>query len=154
MYIPIYATQLVRTATAKYRVEAIVDAKAASRVTLQLLSPLLADCPQEQFWVVTLNTKNKVIGLHHITTGVLDASVVHPREVFRAALLDSAARIILVHNHPSGELTPSRQDLDVTQRLEVCGELLGVNVLDHIVLGWDQDGNGSGLSIKEYQLSK
>jgi DNA repair protein RadC len=98
---------------------------------------LAADARQEEFHIVTLDTKHKVIDTHPITVGTLDASLIHPREVFRPAIKDAAAAVILVHNHPSGDATPSPQDLAVTRRLESAGELLGINVLDHIVLGRD-----------------
>lgn len=102
------------------------------------------DARQEEFHVVTLDTKHHVIDTHRITVGTLDASLVHPREVFRPAIKDAAAAVILVHNHPSGDATPSPEDLSVTDRLESAGELLGINVLDHIVLG-----NNSQSSIRQ-----
>ena len=98
-------------------------------------SRLAADTTHEEFHIVTLDTKNKVIQSHQITVGTLDASLVHPREVFRAAIKDSASSVILVHNHPSGDPTPSREDIQVTDRLSESGKLLGIDVLDHIVLG-------------------
>ncbi len=98
-------------------------------------SRLAADTTHEEFHIVTLDTKNKVIQSHQITVGTLDASLVHPREVFRAAIKDSASSVILVHNHPSGDPTPSREDIQVTDRLTESGKLLGIDVLDHIVLG-------------------
>ena len=98
-------------------------------------SRLMIDAKQEEFHIVTLDTKNQVIATHHITVGTLDASLVHPREVFRAAIKDAASSIILVHNHPSGDPTPSREDFAVTKRLEESGHTIGIEVLDHIVLG-------------------
>ena len=105
---------------------------------------LIEDAKQEEFHVVTLDTKNKVIDTHQVTVGTLDASLVHPREVFRVAIKDAASSVILVHNHPSGDPTPSREDHQVTDRLTESGKLLGIDVLDHIVLG----RNGS-VSIRE-----
>lgn len=96
---------------------------------------LISDRKQEEFHIVTLDTKNQVIDTHQITVGTLDASLVHPREVFRAAIKDAASSILLVHNHPSGDPTPSREDIAVTNRLTECGKTLGIDVLDHIVLG-------------------
>ncbi len=101
----------------------------------QHFARLMTDARQEEFHIVTLDTKNQVIDTHQITVGTLDASLVHPREVFRAAIRDAAASIILVHNHPSGDATPSREDHQVTRRLETVGETVGIRVLDHIVLG-------------------
>jgi DNA repair protein RadC len=96
---------------------------------------LIEDSRQEEFHVVTLDTKNQIIDTHQVTVGTLDASLVHPREVFRVAIKDAASSVILVHNHPSGDPTPSREDFQVTERLTESGNLLGIDVLDHIVLG-------------------
>jgi DNA repair protein RadC len=98
-------------------------------------SRVIADASREEFHIVTLDIKNQVIDSHKISVGTLDASLVHPREVFRPAIKDSAASILLVHNHPSGDPTPSREDQAVTRRLEEAGKTIGINVLDHIVLG-------------------
>ncbi len=105
---------------------------------------LASDAKQEEFHIVTLSTKNQVIDTHEITRGTLDASLVHPREVFRAAIKDAASSIILVHNHPSGDPTPSSEDMKVTERLTDAGKTLGIEVRDHIVLG-----KGTAVSIRE-----
>ncbi|MEM7311729.1 MAG: JAB domain-containing protein [Planctomycetota bacterium] len=98
---------------------------------------IVQECKQEQFYVVTLDTKNKPIGDHLVTQGTLDASLVHPREVFRPATRDAASSVLLAHNHPSGDPTPSPQDLAVTSRMKDAGKLLGIDVLDHIVMARD-----------------
>jgi len=90
---------------------------------------------QEEFLIATLDTKHYVRRVVRITRGTLDASLVHPREVFRPAIVDCAAAILLIHNHPSGDPTPSRQDRQITDRLKNCGETLGIQVIDHIVVG-------------------
>lgn len=90
---------------------------------------------QEEFLIVTLDTKHHVKRIIRITRGTLDASLVHPREVFRAAIADAASAILLVHNHPSGDSTPSRQDYAVTESLTAVGKIVGIPVLDHIVVG-------------------
>ncbi|GGH85856.1 DNA repair protein RadC [Pullulanibacillus pueri] len=90
---------------------------------------------QEHFVCLYLSTKNQVIHRQTVFIGSLNASIVHPREVFKEALKRSAASIICFHNHPSGDPTPSREDIDVTKRLVECGMLLGIDVLDHIVIG-------------------
>lgn len=107
-------------------------------------SRLMTDGKKEEFHIVTLDTKNQVIDTHHISTGTLDSSLVHPREVFRPAIKDSAASIICVHNHPSGDPTPSREDFAVTRRLTESGKMIGIDVLDHVVLG-----NPNAISIRE-----
>jgi len=101
-----------------------------------ILRPYLADKrDQEEFLIVTLDTKLRPIRIVRITRGTLDASLVHPREVFRPAIADCASHILLVHNHPSGDPMPSRDDLAVTRRLKEVGELVGIRVLDHLVIG-------------------
>jgi len=82
-----------------------------------------------------LNTKNQVLQKRTVFIGSLNASIVHPREVFKEALKRSAASIICMHNHPSGDPTPSREDIEVTKRLAECGKLIGIDVLDHIIIG-------------------
>jgi len=101
---------------------------------------------QEEFWVVTLDTKNQPIGRHQITVGTLRNSLVHPREVFRPAIADAANCIIVVHNHPSGDPTPSDKDISVTERLESAAEIIGIPVLDHIVVATQKC-----LSIQEWR---
>lgn len=90
---------------------------------------------QEHFVVAYLNTKNQVIHRQTIFIGSLNASIVHPREVFKEAFRRSAASIICFHNHPSGDPQPSREDIEVTKRLVECGKLLGIEVLDHLIIG-------------------
>lgn len=95
---------------------------------------LIHNVNQEEFWVVTLNTKMMPIQHHRITVGTLANSLVHPREVFRPAILDSAYAIIGVHNHPSGDPTPSDMDYSVSAKLEQAGEIIGIRFLDHVVV--------------------
>lgn len=101
---------------------------------------------QEQFVVACLDTKHRVQCVVVITVGTLDASLVHPREVFKPAFIEGSAAIMLSHNHPSGNPDPSREDRQVTDRLTEAGKLLGIQVLDHIIYG---DGTGQVLSIRE-----
>lgn len=95
----------------------------------------LRDLRQEEFHVLLLNTQNAIIRDMMVTRGILDASVVHPREVFAPALAEAAAAVILVHNHPSGDPTPSPADRDVTGQLVDAGRVLGIPVRDHVVIG-------------------
>ncbi len=90
---------------------------------------------QEHFQVILLNIKNQVLGVELVFVGGLASSPVHPREVFKSAIRKSAAGVILVHNHPSGDPSPSREDMEVTKRLTEAGKLLGIEVLDHLVIG-------------------
>ncbi|WLD95431.1 DNA repair protein RadC [Alkalihalobacillus sp. AL-G] len=90
---------------------------------------------QEHFVCIYLNTKNQVLHKKTVFIGSLNASIVHPREVFKEAMRRSAASIICFHNHPSGDPNPSREDIDVTQRLTECGKIIGIDLLDHIIIG-------------------
>lgn len=113
----------------------------------ELLMPRLQLETQEVFIAVMLDTKNKVLALDDIFLGSLNASIVHPREVFKKAVSRSAAAIIVVHNHPSGDPTPSREDIEVTRRLVEAGKIIGIEVLDHVVFG-----DGKTVSMKEKGL--
>ncbi len=101
---------------------------------------------QEKFVVACLDTKHRVQCVVIVTVGTLDASLVHPREVFKPAFIEGSSAVVLSHNHPSGSTTPSREDHEVTNRLTEAGKLLGITVLDHIIHG---DGTGEVLSIRE-----
>ncbi|WP_416197691.1 MAG: DNA repair protein RadC [Sporanaerobacter sp.] len=90
---------------------------------------------KEHFKVAILDTKNQIITIENISVGNLNSSIVHPREVFNAAIRRSANSIILIHNHPSGDPTPSKEDINITNRLIESGNILGIKVLDHIVIG-------------------
>ncbi len=102
------------------------------------------DADKEHFVLLTMNNKNRVNGFKVVSTGSLTASLVHPREVWRAALHLCAAAVVFVHNHPSGDPAPSAEDQDITRRLRETGDLLGIRVLDHVVLG--DDGRFSSFS--------
>jgi DNA repair protein RadC len=90
---------------------------------------------KEHFIALHLDGKNRISCLDRVSVGSLNQSIVHPREVFKTALLSSAAAILLLHNHPTGDPTPSREDLEITKRIKEAGELLGIRVLDHIIIG-------------------
>ena len=89
---------------------------------------------KEHFWAVHLDSKNRMLCLDQVSTGSLNASIVHPRDCLKSALLSSAAAIVFVHNHPSGDATPSREDIEITKRLKECCDLLGIRCLDHIIV--------------------
>ncbi len=90
---------------------------------------------KEHFMIVLLDTKNRIIKTETVTIGILDSSIIHPREVFKSAIKSSAASVILVHNHPSGDPAPSRDDTSATIKLREAGELVGISVLDHVIIG-------------------
>jgi len=100
-----------------------------------LLRGRIANHDRENFVAVLLNTKNEVIEFPTISVGTLSASLVHPREVFKPAIRASAASVVLAHNHPSGMVDPSRDDREVTKRLVSAAEIIGIEVLDHVILG-------------------
>ena len=104
---------------------------------------------REHFAVILLNVKNHILSMPVISVGSLTASVVHPREVFKAAIQQAAASIILVHNHPSGDPTPSKEDIEVTARMVQVGRVMDIPVLDHIILG-----NDNYISLKEKGVIK
>lgn len=95
----------------------------------------LRDLRHEEFHVLLLDTQNRILRDLQVTRGTLDASLVHPREVFRAAIAEAAASVILVHNHPSGDPTPSAEDRAVTRQLRAAGAAVGIEVLDHVIVG-------------------
>jgi len=93
---------------------------------------------QEHFSILMLNTQNNIIKKEPLTIGILNASVIHPREVFKPAIKNSCNKIILVHNHPSGDPTPSEEDLEITRKMIEVGEELDIKVLDHVIIGGDE----------------
>ncbi len=100
--------------------------------------PMLRGVRQERFYIVLLNSSNRITRIKLITEGTLNASLVHPREVFRFAITETAASIILVHNHPSGNCTPSHEDLEMTRKLVDAGKLIDIPILDHLIIAEDR----------------
>jgi DNA repair protein RadC len=105
---------------------------------------MLQDEPAEVFAILCVTTKHRVIAYHEVSRGTLDSTLVHPREIFKAVLLANAAAIVAAHNHPSGDPTPSPDDLELTHRLAAAGDVLGIPMLDHIIIG-----DGCYYSFKE-----
>jgi len=143
--VPVYRICLVREGRVSCynnQIRSAVDAAT-------LLHTYLVDVDREHFVIVLLNQKNRIIGIHTVSTGSLTASIVHPREVFKCAILSNAASIVLGHNHPSSDCQPSREDRSITTRLVECGKLLGINVLDHIIIG---DGTSAYFSFADEGL--
>lgn len=91
--------------------------------------------PEEYMYMICMNTKNKIVGVFELSHGTVNSSVVGTREAFQKALLANAVSVIFMHNHPSGDCTPSREDIEITKRLAEAGKILGVEVLDHIIIG-------------------
>lgn len=105
------------------------------RAVFELLEPEARGLEQETFWSLLLDGKQRLRRLVPVSAGTLTASLVHPREVFRAAIREAAAALIVAHNHPSGDPEPSAEDLIVTERLRAAGEVLGIPLQDHVILG-------------------
>jgi DNA repair protein RadC len=117
----------------------------AGDVATYLIRQGYADRDREAFVVLLLNVKHRVIAEEVVSIGILDSSLIHPREVFKAAVAGSAAGIIVAHNHPSGDPKPSAQDAGVTKRLRKAGEILGIPVVDHVIVG----STGAHFSFRE-----
>jgi DNA repair protein RadC len=134
--IPRYHVELVRESSIS--IEAY-PRFSNSRSVFEIFRAEFANLDREAFCIVTLDSKNRMIGMHHISTGSLSSSIVQPREVLKSGVLDSAAAILLMHNHVSGDPAPSREDRDCTNRLVSAANILGIRVLDHIIFGGETD---------------
>lgn len=106
---------------------------------VEVIGEELQKYDRELFCILNLRTNGQVINMNIVSTGTLNAALVHPREVFKSAILSNASGIILIHNHPSGDCQPSKADIAVTKRLIDAGEVLGISILDHIVIGGQKD---------------
>ena len=133
MIMKYYDVQLVKEKASRFDMER----KISSPEDIHLLAKYLGlhEKAEEEFHIISLDTKNQVIAAFLVSKGSLNASIVHPREVFKRALLTNAAAIIAIHNHPSGRPEPSSEDIRITKRLVEAGELLGVKLLDHVIVG-------------------
>ena len=132
-YILIYRVQLVREGSAKTSDKAIDNQDKAA----EIIKNYIGDNDRENFVVAMLDSKNKVIGINTVSVGSVNASIVHPREVLKPAILANAAGIIIGHNHPSGVTTPSCEDLEVTKRINQACDIIGITLLDHIVVSFE-----------------
>jgi len=132
----------------KERKHEITDPVSVAGILQSILkTESLIDRDKEHFWTVGLNTRNVVKYIDLTSLGTLNASLVHPREVFRLAVMKGMANIILGHNHPSGSIEPSEEDQRITRRLVEAGRILGIEVLDHVIIG-----NNHHLSFKAQGL--
>ncbi|KZL88866.1 JAB domain-containing protein [Clostridium magnum] len=142
-----YSLKIVKESSGKYDVSKKVSKPAdAADIFRQVLD--MEYLAEEVLAMATLDIKNKVIGIFEVSRGSLNSSIVHPREIFKRACLQNAASILLAHNHPSGDPAPSKEDINITGRLKECGKLLGIELLDHIILG----ENSRFVSLKEKGL--
>ena len=139
-----YKLELVKESSKIYEVESKISSPSSVRDYIEKVFKLSTQA-EEVMVMLVLDIKNNVIGAFEVSRGCLNASIVHPREVFKRALLLNGASIILGHNHPSGDPTPSKDDIAITRRLVKGGEILGIEILDHIIIG----DNGRYRSLKE-----
>ena len=129
-----YSVKLVREKEDEYITnEAITSPVVIDRICREVLE--LDQQAQESMYLFTLNTKNKINGIFEVSRGTLNASIVHPRDIYQRAVLQNANSIMIAHNHPSGDPTPSKEDIDITERLVDAGNILGIKLLDHIIIG-------------------
>ena len=141
--INIVSIKMVKESSFLYQTRTISSPKDA----YEMIKDQLEGLDREQFIVACLNTKNEPTNISVVAVGTLNKAIVHPREVFKTAILSNAASIMAFHNHPSGETTPSQQDIQLTNRLYEAGELLGIKLLDHLIIG---DGTFTSLKEKGY----
>lgn len=102
---------------------------------VDLLRDLLEECDREKMLVCCLNIKNEPTNISIVSVGSLNSSIVHPREIFKTAIISNSASIIIAHNHPSGNSKPSKEDITVTQRIKESGKIVGIEMIDHIIIG-------------------
>mgnify|MGYP001559151659 FL=1 len=140
--IPRYTVSLVRDG----KVSAQVAQIRSSRDARDILAAYLSGVDRQHFVVLLLDTKNRVIGIHTVSTGSLSASIVHPREVMKVCILSNAHAFIGGHNHPSGDPNPSQEDRALTSRLVEAGKLMGIPMLDHVIVG---DGSTAYFSFAD-----
>jgi DNA repair protein RadC len=143
--IQVYRLRLVREAQLNY--DPITQPLEAENAVRIIARRLLDGLDREAGVVLALDSRNRPIGCHIVSIGSLSASLIHPREVFKFAILANAASIIFAHNHPSGDPTPSKDDIELTRRLVNAGQLLGIEVIDALITGYD-----TLLSFKEKGL--
>ena len=132
-----YRLELVKEESHKYEVETRISCPKDIYEVLTKVCRIQCNA-EEVFILITLNTKNIVTGYFEVHRGTINTSLVHPREIFKRALLNNASNIMVAHNHPSGDPNPSKEDIQITERLKEAGNLLGINLLDHIIVGEDK----------------
>ncbi len=137
-FISVYRVSLVRDEHLKFEQKNLNNSSEAQSMVRKLIEER-GQPDREQFCILLLDTKNKIIGLNIVSTGGLSSASVHPREVLKPAILANAAAIILAHNHPSGELTPSPQDEAITRRIIQASEIMGITIHEHLIVSLEDD---------------
>ncbi|WP_374713258.1 RadC family protein [Symbiobacterium terraclitae] len=146
--LPIVELRQHRVGSIRYQNLSIDNPAAAAGLCREIVAEQIADAAEEHFVAVALNAKNRPLVFYTVSIGTLTASLVHPREVFRVAIMYNAHALIVAHNHPSGDPTPSREDREITRRLKQAGAILGIELYDHLVIGSD----GRYVSLRERGL--
>jgi len=131
--VSIVSIKMIRESSVLYDGRKINTPDDAARLGRMFLEHL----DREQMIVCCLDTKNQPISVNLVSIGTLNSSIVHPREIFKVAILSNASSIIIFHNHPSGDPSPSNEDINVTERINECGKILGIDLIDHIIIGFD-----------------
>lgn len=131
-YAPVFGVKLIRAHYVPLKDRIAIQGPGEAAL---LAGRFLEDCDREHSLAILLDSKGKLIGFHIVSVGDLSSAIISPREVFKAAILANASSLILAHNHPSGDPTPSPDDIAVTRRIFESGELLGIDLLDHIIIG-------------------
>ena len=126
----VYEKLTIQEGTAEYVANTISNAQA-----VYTLFSFLQQETKEHFIALHLDAKNRILCIDRVSAGTMTNSLIHPREVFKTALLSSATSLLLIHNHPSGDPTPSREDISITEKLKGAGEIMGIAVLDHVIIG-------------------
>ena len=126
----VYEKLTIQEGTAEYVANTIIEAQ-----SVYALFSFLQQETKEHFIALHLDAKNRILCIDRVSAGTMTNSLIHPREVFKTALLSSAASLLLIHNHPSGDPTPSRDDISITEKLRGAGEIMGIAVLDHVIIG-------------------
>lgn len=126
--------KLVKEKTTRYDVNNTLTSPETAYKFIECVCELSSE-PEENLMMLTLSTKNTVTGVFTVSKGSLNNSIVHPREVYKRALLNNANSIMIFHNHPSGDPAPSREDIAITKRLEEAGKIIGIKLLDHLIIG-------------------
>lgn len=139
--------QCIERGGCRYEEKKVLDRVRSPDDVVKLLPEGFVNLGREAFLTVLLNTRNEILGTFMVSLGTLNASLVHPREVFLQAIRKRAASVILIHNHPSGDSEPSREDLMLTKRLVSAGDILGIDILDHVIVA-----KGSCISLKARKL--
>jgi DNA repair protein RadC len=126
----VYERLAIGEGTSEYSAKAISNAQ-----EVYYLFSFLQQETKEHFIALHLDAKNRILCIDKVSVGTMTTSIIHPREVFKTALLSSAASLLLIHNHPSGDPTPSREDILITEKLKGAGEIMGIALLDHVIIG-------------------